>query len=273
MTGAGEHQVADAGEAGEGFAARAAGHGEAGDLGDAAGDERGGGVVAEADADGDAGGDGDDVLERAAQLDANDIGGRVEAEGLGGEFLLDERGDLRVAEGDGDGGGLALRHFNGEAGPGERADGEQKPGRLEGCGEHLRHAAEGVVLNALGGADHELAGAQMRADAEQRGAEKLRGNDGDNDSAAVMAAQSPVTVSRREGKAGKELRVFAGVEDWRASSGLCAQSVIWWPPRRWSESAMAVPQAPEPKTAMRLMLAFWLRSGIPCRASRRRMLW
>ena len=91
--GAGEHQVADAGEAGEGFAARAAGHGEARDLGDAAGDERGGGVVAEAHAGGDAGGDGDDIFERAAEFDADDVGGRVEAEGFGGEFLLDERGD------------------------------------------------------------------------------------------------------------------------------------------------------------------------------------
>ena len=46
--GAGEHQVAHAGEAGEGFAAAAAGDGEAGDFGDAAGHEGGGGVVAEA---------------------------------------------------------------------------------------------------------------------------------------------------------------------------------------------------------------------------------
>ena len=48
--GAGEHQVADAGEAGQGFAAAAAGDGEAGNLGDAAGDESGDGVVAEAEA-------------------------------------------------------------------------------------------------------------------------------------------------------------------------------------------------------------------------------
>ena len=114
----------DAGEAGKGFAAAAAGYGEAGDFGDAAGHEGGGGVVAEADAGGDTGGDGDDVLERAAEFDADDVGGGVEAEGLGGELLLDAGGD-RVVEGDGDGGGLALGDFKGEAGAGEGADGER----------------------------------------------------------------------------------------------------------------------------------------------------
>src|SRR5579875_890060 len=48
--GAGEDQVADAGEAGHGLAAAAAGDGEAGDLGVASSDERGGGVVAELEA-------------------------------------------------------------------------------------------------------------------------------------------------------------------------------------------------------------------------------
>ena len=126
--GAGEHQIAHAGEAGEGFAARAAGHGEARDLGNAAGDEGGGGVLTEAHAGSDPGGDGDDVFERAAELDADDIGGRVEAEGFRGELLLNERGDLRIAEGHGKGSGLASSDFEGEAGPGERADREQEPG-------------------------------------------------------------------------------------------------------------------------------------------------
>ena len=91
--GAGEDQVADAGEAGEGFAAASAGYGEAGDLGDAAGDEGGGGVVAEADSGGDSGGDGDDVFEGAAEFDADDVGAGVEAEGFRGELVLDAGGD------------------------------------------------------------------------------------------------------------------------------------------------------------------------------------
>ena len=125
--GASEHQVADAGESGEGIAAAAAGYGEAGDFGDAAGHEGGGGVVAEADAGGDAGGDGDDVFERAAEFDANDVGGGIEAEGFGRELVLDAGGDIRIFKGDGNGGGLALRDFKREAGPGERADGK-RPG-------------------------------------------------------------------------------------------------------------------------------------------------
>src|SRR6202035_4993747 len=71
---AGEHEVATTGKPGERFAAAAAGDGEASDLGDAASDKRGGGVVAEANADSDAGSDGDHVLERASELDTNDVG-------------------------------------------------------------------------------------------------------------------------------------------------------------------------------------------------------
>ena len=81
--------------------------------------------MAEADAGGDSGGDGDYVFERAAEFDADDIGGGVEAEGLGRELVLDAGGDGRVGEGDGDGGGLALRDFIGEAGAGECADGRR----------------------------------------------------------------------------------------------------------------------------------------------------
>ena len=80
--GAGEHQVAYAGEAGESFAAASAGYGQTGDLSNASGDESGGGVVAEADSGGDSGSDGDDVLECTAEFDADDVGAGVEAEGL-----------------------------------------------------------------------------------------------------------------------------------------------------------------------------------------------
>ena len=58
------------GEAGEGERRAAARHRELRDLGEAARDERGARVVAEAHAVDRAGRDGDDVLERAAALDA-----------------------------------------------------------------------------------------------------------------------------------------------------------------------------------------------------------
>ena len=122
--GAGENEVADAGEAGESVTLAAAGYGEAGDFRDAAGDKGGGGVVAEADPGGDTSGDGDDVFERPPEFDADDVGGGVEAEGVGGEFLLDEGSDFGVLEGDGDGGGLGVGDFKGEAGSAEGTNGE-----------------------------------------------------------------------------------------------------------------------------------------------------
>ena len=80
--GAGENEVADTGEAGEGFATATAGNGEAGDFCDATGDEGGGGVVPEADTGGDTGGDGDYVFESSAEFDADDVSRGVETEGF-----------------------------------------------------------------------------------------------------------------------------------------------------------------------------------------------
>ena len=70
---AGDDEVADAGEPGEGFLAAAESHAEAGHFRERAGDERGDGVVAEAEAVGHAGGDGIDVFDRAAEFDAGDV--------------------------------------------------------------------------------------------------------------------------------------------------------------------------------------------------------
>ncbi len=120
--GAGENEVADAGEAGERFAPPSAGDSEAGDLCDAAGDERGGGVVSEADADRDACGDGDDVFECAAEFDADDIGGGVKAEGLGGELALDQAAMAGSSKATVTAVGWPCGDFLREAGAAERAD-------------------------------------------------------------------------------------------------------------------------------------------------------
>ncbi len=72
-SGAGEHQIAHTGEAGHGFGTAAASDGQARDFGEAAGDERGDGVVAQTEPVADAGGDGDHVLQRAAEFDADDV--------------------------------------------------------------------------------------------------------------------------------------------------------------------------------------------------------
>src|SRR5882757_5806373 len=78
--GAGEDEVADAGEAGKGLAAASAGYGETSHLGDAARDEGGGGVVAEVEAVGDAGGESDDVLQGTTEFHAGDVVVGVDAE-------------------------------------------------------------------------------------------------------------------------------------------------------------------------------------------------
>ena len=77
---AGGDQIAHAGEAGEGLQLAAHGDAEAGQLGEAAGDHRRLGVVADAEAVAHAGGDGDDVLQRPADLAADHVLVGVDAE-------------------------------------------------------------------------------------------------------------------------------------------------------------------------------------------------
>ena len=84
---------------GEGLRVRAELECEARYLGEAARDERCARVAAEAKAIGDASCNRDDVLQRAAQLDAHHIVGRVGAEAIGRECILPARGDLRIAAG------------------------------------------------------------------------------------------------------------------------------------------------------------------------------
>ena len=78
--GAGQDEIAHAGQAGERLEPSAEGDGELRHLVETARDQRRGRVRAEAEAFEDAGGDGDDVLQRAGQLDAGDVVRVVEAE-------------------------------------------------------------------------------------------------------------------------------------------------------------------------------------------------
>ena len=71
--GAGGDQVAEAGQAHQRQRVGAERHRQPGGLGEAAGDHRGGGVVAEAEADGHADREGDDVLVGAAELAAEHV--------------------------------------------------------------------------------------------------------------------------------------------------------------------------------------------------------
>ena len=119
------------GESGHGFLTPAARDDEARDLGEAAGDEGGDGVVAQSESVANAGGDGDDVLERASEFDSDDVVVGVNAETGIAELALHGGGKLRVGGGDGDGRGMAVRDFLRERRPAERADarGEGDPAR------------------------------------------------------------------------------------------------------------------------------------------------
>ena len=121
-SGAGEHEVAEAGESGHGFGAASAGDDQAGHFGKAAGDEGGDGVVAEAEAVADSGGDGDDVFQRSAEFDADDIAVGVDAKTWVAEFLLHGAQEGGVLRGDGDGGGIAASDFLGEGWAAEGSD-------------------------------------------------------------------------------------------------------------------------------------------------------
>jgi hypothetical protein len=75
-----EYEVAEAGQAGKGLGPGAAGEAEAGHLGEAARDQGGAGVLAEPAPLDDSAGDGEDVLDGAADLGADDVVRQIGAE-------------------------------------------------------------------------------------------------------------------------------------------------------------------------------------------------
>ena len=93
---AGHDQIAHAGQAGERLLAGAGSRSEACHLPQAAADEAGLGVVAEAEAVDPAGGQGDDVLRRRAELDADEIVVHVHAERGRDHRVLQLDRELRV---------------------------------------------------------------------------------------------------------------------------------------------------------------------------------
>ena len=167
---AGDDEVADAGEAEEGFGLAAEGDAEAGHFREAAGDEGGEGVVAESEAFGDAGGDGEDVLDGAAEFDAGDVVAGVGAEVGGGEELLECGGD-GVVRGADDGGRWRGRRAISSAwvGPERTATG------LSGkdSSSDLAHAFAGIEFDAFGAGEEDGIGA------DAGGVELVRNEAGD----------------------------------------------------------------------------------------------
>ena len=93
--GAGQHQVAEARQAGQRFPPRAHGEAEAGHFGKAARDQRGARILAEALALDHAAGDRQHVLDRAADLGAGDVVAQIDAEAGQGDALAERFAERR----------------------------------------------------------------------------------------------------------------------------------------------------------------------------------
>src|SRR5262249_5086107 len=145
--GAGEHEVAHAGEASERFQSSSQRDAKLRHLMQPARDQRGVGVESEAEAFEHAGSDGDDVLQRAGDLDADDVGGVIEPESGAGKRLLHDLREVDVARGDDRRGWIAARHFERECRAGQNTE----------CRElvaqhflgHFRHAPLRIDLDSL----------------------------------------------------------------------------------------------------------------------------
>ena len=119
-TGGRHDQVADAGQTRKGVDVAAHGHAQPGDLGNAAGDQGGAGVIAVAKAGGDANAQRDNVLHGTAQFHTLDISVGVHAHTGVAEHLLHYLGSLQIRAGGNDGGRQIQRHLLGVGGAAER---------------------------------------------------------------------------------------------------------------------------------------------------------
>ena len=119
-TGCGDDQVANARQTRKGLNIAAHRHTQPGDLGNAAGDQGGAGVIAVTKAGGDTNAQRDNVLHGTAQLHALDIRVGVHAHTGVAEHLLHHLGSLQIRAGRNDGGGQIQRHLLGVGGAAER---------------------------------------------------------------------------------------------------------------------------------------------------------
>ena len=271
---AGRDQVAHARETGEGQRVGAGGDPEPGHLGQAAGQQAGLAVVAEAESVGRAGGDRHDVLERPAQLDAEDVLVDVEPEPAPAEPLDDAlaRGEVPAAT-TADAGRLRATSAA-RFGPGQRGDSADR--HAAGLGDDLAHAQQRAALEALD--DRQ----QVRRRIQERAAPPPR----PSRAGAPTATAKTHEVGRQSASAdGSAVAATAGRQvDARQSrlvppgrrgsvppspgSGTGASPA----PRARRRRASVVPQAPAPTTATRAAVHQLLRAGLagPSAAARPR---
>src|SRR5882762_3455353 len=143
--GAGQHQVTQAGQPGEGTLLRPERRPEPRHLGKPARDESGLGIEAEAEAFGDSCGDGHHVLESSTELDANHVGMRVRAKVGRAEGTLCNLGRPILLRCHDDRCGLTRYHFGREARP--RQGNHRRGGNL--LLSDVRHERQSLLLDSL----------------------------------------------------------------------------------------------------------------------------
>ena len=185
-----QHEIAEAAQPGERLAPAAGRARQPRDLRQAARDERRQRVVAQAEPFDDAGGDRDDVLQRAADLDADDVVAAVEPEIRAAKFALHELGRPRVGRGREDGRRQLLRHFAREARPRQHDD---RPVGSELLRDDLRHAQQRVGFEPFRGADDRRARPDVRRRPPHHRAATVRRNGGDDE---VRRRRARVEIER-----------------------------------------------------------------------------
>ena len=150
VPGARQHEIAEAAQTRQRFAPAAGGAGQPRHLRQAARDQRGQRVVAEAEPLDDAGGNRDDVLQRPADLDADDVVAAVQTEVRAAELLLHELGRVGVGEAASTAVGSCCATSTAKLGPDSTTTGCAGPELLR---DHLRHPQQRVGLQALRRAD------------------------------------------------------------------------------------------------------------------------
>ncbi len=244
----GHHQVADAAQPLEGFPPPAHPHAEAHEFGEAAGHERGLGVVAEAKAVADPGGNGEDVFQRAAEFDPGDVVARVGAQGAGVEDRLQADGDGAPVAADDDGCRAVAGDLLRVAGAGENRHGAVPAGIRRGFRSSARRCrircpwcTKAAWRPARGAPGRDLSRhlAQDAATASRTPACPLGGR------GEVVHRQD----GRRQRDPGRYLALARVSRRQRMCAGSCPQSVTA-SPRAASQTASAVPQLPAPRTAI-----------------------
>jgi hypothetical protein len=204
--GTGRDEVTHPGQAAEREDFSSQRHPEAAELGEAAGDEYGAGVVAETEAVADPGGDGHDILCGSSDLTTDDVGACVGAERLRVDEVLDPAGQILVGQRHHAGGGVAGRDLPGQVWAGQHAGGHV---RQHLC-HHLRHAEVGADLDALGETDDGLDVARQGRDITEHGAKAVRRHGHEDDAHPVERLLERGSHSQVVGKslAGKILAVL-----------------------------------------------------------------